>query len=62
MTGDSAEPWEGEADLERQREKLARLRAEWDDDRISDELFFGSARRLEDRIRQLAQRASRRTR
>jgi hypothetical protein len=53
MTADSSEPWQGEADLERQREKLARLRAEWDDDRISDELFFGSARRLEERIRQL---------
>ena len=53
MTADSSEPWQGEADLERQREKLARLRAEWDDDHISDELFFGSARRLEDRIRQL---------
>jgi DNA invertase Pin-like site-specific DNA recombinase len=53
LTASGSDPWQGEADLTRQREKLAKLRAEWDNDRISDELFFSSAQRLEDRIRQL---------
>jgi len=46
-------PWLGVADLARQREKLAKLRALWEADQISDDLFFTTARQLEERIRQL---------
>lgn len=46
-------PWPREADLSRQRQKLAALRARWDADEISDELFFSTVKPLEDRIRQL---------
>lgn len=53
MVKQDAEPWPGEADLARQREKLAKLRAQWEGDQVSDDLFFASARQLEDRIRQL---------
>ena len=53
MTSQDAEPWPGEADLARQREKLASLRSRWEADEISDELFFGAVKPLEDRIRQL---------
>jgi DNA invertase Pin-like site-specific DNA recombinase len=53
MTGRDTEPWPGEADLTRQREKLASLRSRWEADEISDELFFGAVKPLEDRIRQL---------
>ena len=47
------DPWPGEQDLARQREKLAKLRAQWEDDQVSDDLFFSSARYLEERIKQL---------
>jgi Recombinase zinc beta ribbon domain len=53
MVKQDAEPWSGEADLARQREKLAKLRARWEGDQVSDDLFFASARQLEERIRQL---------
>jgi DNA invertase Pin-like site-specific DNA recombinase len=53
MTARNAEPWPGEADLARQREKLAKLRARWESDEISDELFFSAVKPLEDRIKQL---------
>ena len=53
MTSRDAEPWPGEADLARQREKLANLRTRWEADQISDELFFSAVKPLEDRIKQL---------
>jgi DNA invertase Pin-like site-specific DNA recombinase len=53
MTAREVEPWAGEAELARQREKLSKLRARWEADEISDELFFSAVKPLEDRIRQL---------
>ena len=53
LVAPDADPWPGEEDLARQREKLAKLRALWEDDQVSDELFFTSARSLEERIKQL---------
>jgi DNA invertase Pin-like site-specific DNA recombinase len=53
LTAREAAPWSGEADLTRQRDKLAKLRARWETDDISDELFFSAVKPLEDRIRQL---------
>jgi Recombinase zinc beta ribbon domain len=53
-----ADPWPGEDELARQREKLAKLRAQWEDDQVSDDLFFSTARRLEDRIKQLRNESS----
>jgi DNA invertase Pin-like site-specific DNA recombinase len=53
LTARGVEPWAGESELARQREKLAKLRARWDADEISDELFFSAVKPLEERIRQL---------
>ena len=53
LVGPDVDPWPGEADLDRQREKLIKLRAQWEGDQVTDDLFFSTARRLEDRIRQL---------
>lgn len=53
LIGPEVDPWPGEEDLARQRQKLAKLRARWEDDQVSDDLFFSSARRLEERIKQL---------
>jgi DNA invertase Pin-like site-specific DNA recombinase len=53
MTAHEVEPWTGEAELARQREKLAKLRSRWEGDEISDELFFSTVKPLEERIRQL---------
>lgn len=50
-----AEPaaWTGGEELERIGRKLATLRQEWQDDKISDDLFFGTVRQLETRQREL---------
>jgi DNA invertase Pin-like site-specific DNA recombinase len=53
LTERDAEPWPGEADLARQREKLAKLQTRWDNDEVSDELFFSAVKPLEERIRKL---------
>src|SRR6266480_4856458 len=53
MTARETEPWAGAGELARQREKLAKLRARWDSDEVSDELFFSAVKPLEERIRQL---------
>jgi DNA invertase Pin-like site-specific DNA recombinase len=53
LVGPDVSPWPGEQDLIRQREKLARLQAQWEADQISDDLFFRAAPALENRIKQL---------
>jgi DNA invertase Pin-like site-specific DNA recombinase len=53
MSAREVEPWAGEAELARKREKLAKLRGRWEADEISDELFFSAVKPLEERIRQL---------
>lgn len=53
LIGEDLDAWPGEEDLARQREKLAKLRAQWEDDNVSDDLFFSTAPRLEERIKQL---------
>lgn len=53
LGGPAIDPWPGEQDLARQREKLAKLQAQWESDEISDDLFFSAASGLERRIKQL---------
>lgn len=53
LVGSDIEPWPGERDLARQREKLSKLQVQWEADEISDDLFFSTASGLEQRIRQL---------
>jgi DNA invertase Pin-like site-specific DNA recombinase len=46
-------PWPKEAELARIESKLTKLRVQWQQDQISDELFFATARELEEQQRAL---------
>jgi hypothetical protein len=51
--------WAGAPELAGQEDKLGLLRQQWQTDQISNELFFSTARALEERIRELRNERSR---
>ncbi|OAR24518.1 hypothetical protein A8W25_19185 [Streptomyces sp. ERV7] len=48
-----ADPWDGEEKLDRLLAKRARLSSEWQDDAVSDDVYFPQLKRLEARIKEL---------
>lgn len=48
-------PWLGAQELERAQQKLGILTRQWQEDRISDGLYFANVEKLEGRIRELNQ-------
>jgi len=56
---DSDGPWPGEAELARIEGKLATLRAQWQQDQVSDDFFFNTVRLLEARQSNLRNQRSR---
>jgi DNA invertase Pin-like site-specific DNA recombinase len=54
----AAEPWTGQTELDRIHSKRARLKAEWEADEVSDDLFFSSVKSLEARIKDLTSERS----
>jgi hypothetical protein len=52
-------PWPGSADLERAKQKLSMLTRQWQEDRISDGLYFSNVETLEARIRELTNERNR---
>ncbi|MGH4007133.1 MAG: hypothetical protein ACRDTH_03010 [Pseudonocardiaceae bacterium] len=57
---DSA-PWPGAPELERAQRKLDMLTRQWQEDRISDGLYFANVEKLEGRIRELTNERNRHT-
>ncbi len=55
---DSA-PWPGASELERTQQKLGMLTRQWQEDRISDGLYFTNVENLEARIRELTNEGNR---
>jgi DNA invertase Pin-like site-specific DNA recombinase len=59
VAADGAGPWPGETELLRIEGKLATLRAEWQQDQVSDDFFFSTVRQLEARQSELRRQRSR---
>lgn len=53
------QPWTGEKDLERAQQKLSTLTQQWQNDQISDALYFSNVKDLETRIRDLTNERNR---
>jgi DNA invertase Pin-like site-specific DNA recombinase len=52
-------PWLGAPELERAQQKLGMLTRQWQEDRISDGLYFANVEKLESRIRELTNERNR---
>lgn len=52
-------PWLGAPELERAQQKLGMLTRQWQEDRISDGLYFANVEKLEGRIRELTNERNR---
>jgi hypothetical protein len=52
-------PWLGAPELERAQQKLGMLTHQWQEDRISDGLYFANVEKLEGRIRELTNERNR---
>ncbi|MFI1950692.1 recombinase family protein [Streptomyces xinghaiensis] len=55
-----AEPWDGEEKLSRLIAKRSRLSAEWQEDEISDDVYFPAVKKIETRIKELRAERGRR--
>jgi recombinase/recombinase-like zinc beta ribbon protein len=53
-------PWDGEEKLSRLIDKRSRLSAEWQEDEISDDVYFPAVKRIEARIKELRAERGRR--
>ncbi|GAA2751103.1 recombinase family protein [Kitasatospora cinereorecta] len=53
LAGPRVGPWGGESELERLKAKQRKMLQAWQDDLISDELFFPENQRMESRIKEL---------
>ncbi len=54
-----AASWPGAPELERVQQKLSMLTRQWQEDRISDALYFSNVEKLEGRIRELTKERNR---